>query len=300
MSKLLIDDHPLQVLPDLAVAIGLNEAIMLQQIHYWIKKSSHRHDDRTWIYNSATKWQKQFPFWSESTIRRTINSLKKQEMIVTTDKYNKLPMDKTLWYSINYDALNRMTRPSSQNDQTCSQNDQTILSDCIDDDVNMTRAIPETTQETNPETTKDSSSTSEHLAKVFQTYQKNIEPMPSGIVQQKLLDDVDTIGHELVLYAIEQAAVNNKRSYAYMERIMRSWRLEGINTLEAAKARSEQWERKSKNRAGGTNNGATRKQSRVSTNHEGTTKPRDYLSEEVERRIAQGGWTGVNNPEFDF
>lgn len=94
------------------------------------------------------------------------------------------------------------------------------------------------------------SSSSEQLANVFQTYQKNIEPMPSGIVQQKLLDDIDTIGHELVLYAIEEAAVNNKRSYAYMERIMRSWRLEGINTLEAAKARSEQWEKKGQQRKG--------------------------------------------------
>ena len=38
MSKLLINEHPLQVLPSLATKIGLNEAIVLQQIHYWKKK----------------------------------------------------------------------------------------------------------------------------------------------------------------------------------------------------------------------------------------------------------------------
>jgi len=37
MSKLLIDEYPLQVLPSLAVIYGLNEAIILQQVHYWIK-----------------------------------------------------------------------------------------------------------------------------------------------------------------------------------------------------------------------------------------------------------------------
>lgn len=38
MSKLLIDDYPIQVLPKLAKEIGLNEAIFLQQVHYWLKK----------------------------------------------------------------------------------------------------------------------------------------------------------------------------------------------------------------------------------------------------------------------
>lgn len=36
MSKLLIDDYPIQVLPKLAKVIGLNEAIILQQLHYWL------------------------------------------------------------------------------------------------------------------------------------------------------------------------------------------------------------------------------------------------------------------------
>ena len=34
IGKLLIDDQPLQVLPSLAEAIGLNEALILQQIHW--------------------------------------------------------------------------------------------------------------------------------------------------------------------------------------------------------------------------------------------------------------------------
>ncbi|HDE3362621.1 TPA: DnaD domain protein, partial [Staphylococcus aureus] len=41
MNKLLIDDYPIQVLPKLAELIGLNEAIVLQQIHYWLNNSKH-------------------------------------------------------------------------------------------------------------------------------------------------------------------------------------------------------------------------------------------------------------------
>ena len=35
MKNLLLDSYPLLIAPELAVAVGLNEAIVLQQIHYW-------------------------------------------------------------------------------------------------------------------------------------------------------------------------------------------------------------------------------------------------------------------------
>ncbi len=36
MNNLLLDEHPLLVMPKLATLIGLNEAIVLQQVHYWL------------------------------------------------------------------------------------------------------------------------------------------------------------------------------------------------------------------------------------------------------------------------
>ncbi|WLF74824.1 hypothetical protein Q3V38_08385 [Limosilactobacillus fermentum] len=47
--SLLIEEPPLQVLPSLAKSIGLNEAIVLQQIHYWIRKSNNLKDGHKWI-----------------------------------------------------------------------------------------------------------------------------------------------------------------------------------------------------------------------------------------------------------
>ncbi|WP_349421237.1 conserved phage C-terminal domain-containing protein [Staphylococcus felis] len=146
MNKLLIDDYPIQVLPTLATKIGLNEAIILQQIHYWLNKSNHNYDGKIWIYNSYPKWIEQFPFWSESTIKRTITSLEKQKLLYIGN-YNKAGFDRTKWYSINYIALNELvTRPSGQNDPT-------MRSKWSDDEVNMTPPIPEITSETSPETT---------------------------------------------------------------------------------------------------------------------------------------------------
>ncbi|WP_432371446.1 conserved phage C-terminal domain-containing protein [Staphylococcus chromogenes] len=117
MSKLLIDDYPIQVLPKLAEEIGLNEAIILQQIHYWLNTSKHYHDGKKWIYNSYPEWQKQFPFWSLITIKRTIYSLEKQKLLIAGN-YNKAKFDKTKWYTIDYQTLEGMIRPSYQNDTT--------------------------------------------------------------------------------------------------------------------------------------------------------------------------------------
>jgi hypothetical protein len=141
MSKLLIDEPPLQVLPSLAYALGLNEAIFLQQLHYWLRATNHWHDDRPWVYNTYEGWQKQFPFWSVPTIRRAITTLRESKLITTTDAYNKLGFDNTLWYTINYDAVAKLEiRPSDQNDQTTRSNRS-------EDVINLSRPIPETNTE---------------------------------------------------------------------------------------------------------------------------------------------------------
>ena len=117
MNNLLIDDYPILVLPKLATEIGLNEAIVLQQMHYWLKKSNHNYDGRRWIYNSFPEWQKHFPFWSVMTIKRAVYSLEKQDLL-HVGNYNKAKFDKTKWYSINYGKLEDVKRPSYQNDTT--------------------------------------------------------------------------------------------------------------------------------------------------------------------------------------
>jgi len=104
LSKLLIDEEPLQVLPSLAVQIGLNEALLLQQLHYWLKKSKHEHDERKWIYNTFEEWQLQFPFWSQRTLQRVMGNLVRLDL-VEVHKFNEANRDRTNWYAIKYERL---------------------------------------------------------------------------------------------------------------------------------------------------------------------------------------------------
>lgn len=126
-GKLLIESEPLQVLPELAVLIGLNEALVLQQLHYWLKKSKHEHDGRTWVYNTLGEWQAQFPFWTERTLQRIVASLVDKKLIVV-HRFNQANWDRTNWYSIEYEAVQNLVEKSEQVALLCNQKRYSIAS----------------------------------------------------------------------------------------------------------------------------------------------------------------------------
>lgn len=122
--SLLFDAPPLVVNVSLASEVGLNEAIVLQQIHYWQEKL-----DRP-VYNTYNQWQEQFPFFSSRTVRRTITNLETAGLIISSID----PSDgNKKSYQVNYShavfggrPLSKMDRPSVQNGQTSVQSGQTF------------------------------------------------------------------------------------------------------------------------------------------------------------------------------
>lgn len=109
MNNLLFDEPPIVVSPTLAKMLGsLEEAAILQQIHYWTQKNTNIRDGYSWVYNTISDWQKQFS-WIESdkTMRTKLKSLENKGLLVTGN-YNKAKFDRTKWYRIDYDAFSQM------------------------------------------------------------------------------------------------------------------------------------------------------------------------------------------------
>lgn len=104
----LLDESPLVVMPTLATAIGLHEAMVVQQIQYWLKinekTNKNFYDGHYWTYNTFEEWQKQFPFWTTRTIQNIIAKLEKQGYLISAN-YNKSKFDRTKWYTINYEKI---------------------------------------------------------------------------------------------------------------------------------------------------------------------------------------------------
>lgn len=103
--SLLYKRQPLVISPQLAVRIGLNEAVVLQQICYWLEETTSgiEHDGRKWVYNTIDQWNEQFPFWAHDTVKRTLTSLKKSGLL-TVKQLNKAQHDRTNYYAINYES----------------------------------------------------------------------------------------------------------------------------------------------------------------------------------------------------
>lgn len=175
--SLLMTSRPIVINPDLAYSIGLNEAIALQQINYWLQetKSGMESDGVRWIYNTTEQWLEQFPFWSESTLKRTFTRLKTLG-VLKIEQLNKSQRDMTNFYTINYESelldevkvteskRSKCTVPSGQNDtmeevkvtrSTRSKRTDVIRSKCTDDPTenttestteNKTPSCPEASQ----------------------------------------------------------------------------------------------------------------------------------------------------------
>lgn len=149
-SSLLFDEHPLVILPELATRIGLNNAIVVQQVHYWLtnKAKSVKEQDlekehtyregKFWTYDSYKSWQKQFPFWGVKTVERTFIALEDQGILISK-KFNKLKADNTKWYTIDYEALDNYVKPKrkSKHDKNDSSIEETQSEHIGDDDVNV-------------------------------------------------------------------------------------------------------------------------------------------------------------------
>lgn len=120
--SMLFNFRPLVVNPELATRIGLNEAIVLQQVNYWIndKEQGVNFEGRRWVFNSYESWVKQFPFWSADTVKRAFTSLVKQGCL-DVEQLNKSQHDRTNYYTINHDCalLNDAEHMPSSNGANC-------------------------------------------------------------------------------------------------------------------------------------------------------------------------------------
>ena len=83
MSYIFYNIEPKVINTELACLIGLNEAIVLQQLHYWLEKNkataTNFQDGRFWTYGTIQEYtDRDFPFWSFDT---NVHRLRKKSTI---------------------------------------------------------------------------------------------------------------------------------------------------------------------------------------------------------------------------
>lgn len=88
---------------DVAMEYGVNCAIILQNLYYWVEKNraneKHFYDGMYWTYNSVKAFEELFPYLSSKQIRSALNKLI-DEGIIVDGNYNDSAYDRTKWYAV--------------------------------------------------------------------------------------------------------------------------------------------------------------------------------------------------------
>ena len=106
-KNFLDDDVVLTIRPQFAALLGLNESIVIQQLHYWLKKAERGQcgrsvDGHYWVWNTTPEWLEQFPFFSESTLKRIFSKLKSRGIVIIEQFDGS---NRTNFYRIDYAKL---------------------------------------------------------------------------------------------------------------------------------------------------------------------------------------------------
>jgi hypothetical protein len=109
-SKTLISGEPIiPINRNLAEKIGINEAIILQQIHFLCLSFNNLRDGGLWTYQSVKDLKNNhFKWLSERTLHRTLANLKRSGLLIATNKFSPHAHDKRLWYTLDYEKIRRI------------------------------------------------------------------------------------------------------------------------------------------------------------------------------------------------
>lgn len=87
---------------DLAKFVGVDEAIFINNIYFWVKKNEcnnkHFYDGYYWTYNSMKAFADTFPYWSQKQIERIIRNCTEKGLLLKGN-YNASAYDRTTWYA---------------------------------------------------------------------------------------------------------------------------------------------------------------------------------------------------------
>lgn len=89
---------------ELANRIGVEKAILVHHLAYWqlSNQANNRncHEGKFWTFNTSKAFSEILSYFSQSKVKRLLKELEEKDEIVVSGVFNRLPFDRTKWYSI--------------------------------------------------------------------------------------------------------------------------------------------------------------------------------------------------------
>lgn len=238
--------------PSLACQLGLKESILLQQFHFWLLRSEEKIDGTAWFTKTYEELQKEFPFLSLITIRRTLQKLENLKLLNVSGNGCGA---KAKQYTIQYDELNKLI--NEQNEQlietkraeedkmsTCSkQNEQLVEAKRTHEDKMSTSSEQnEQLIETKRAQENDKMSTSffkenlkilkEKEKKIIEFFEENGFGECKPEIAESLLKWQSDFDDSMIIEALKTAKAYNATSWRYAVKVLSDWKLKNIKTFD--------------------------------------------------------------------
>jgi len=129
---------------------SIEKAILLYNMRFWLDKNKANETNVEkyidgkyyyWTYNSSIAFEKLFPYLKASSIRRWLNELEKDGIIIS-GTFNKSNLDNTKWYSIKEEYECTNSKVISIEKAGCSKSEDRMIKIYGSDDQNI-RSIPD-------------------------------------------------------------------------------------------------------------------------------------------------------------
>lgn len=182
----------------------------------------------------------------KETISRNISSLEKNGHVKVELIYKGKEVIQRRIYPITQKSI-----PIDKNINTPidEKQDTLLTKNSIGIDKNMLTPIDENVKEnitsinnTRNNNTSSSSNNDDDFKTVINMYQENIEHNPKPLTFQKIQQDFDDYGKEVMLYAIEKSALKNNHSYSFINYLLNDWKKKQLKTIEAIKQSEHNYE----------------------------------------------------------
>lgn len=112
-SAYLDEEDLLPISVRLAELLGLDEAVVLRQIYYWLgdRRRPPVRDGRRWVCPAHVPFWESLAFRSTKTIQRVLQRLERDGLLHSSTAYNTSPRDRTKWYTVDFTALDALEVP---------------------------------------------------------------------------------------------------------------------------------------------------------------------------------------------
>ena len=185
---------------------SVKAAVLLSQAVYWQKRAKQADG---WWYKTAKEWTEE----TGLTKREQDTARRECEKYLNTD-LRGIPA--TLYWQVNEEALRA---------DLFSLNSNTSFAESAKLDLRKAQNINKESEITTE--TSTTSSANAEIAEIAKTYESEIGIL-TGMIKDKLVLALEEYPKDWIIKALEQSALNNKRSWSYAEAILKRWKVDGF------------------------------------------------------------------------